>query len=168
MAKVTRRHLDRKAFLYVRQAVPCRDFERDDTGGQYALRARAVALGWPPERIVVIDSDIGRSGWNSGNREGFRRLLDEVGKGNAGLLMARDMSRFSRNLNDGGWRRLLWLCSLHDTLLLDEDAIFDLRNAEDRLLLGLEERTGSRRGGRARRPNPGRDAREAVDGRQGR
>ena len=117
--KVTTGHLSRDAYLYVRQSSLRQVFENvESTRRQYALRERAVALGWPTESIVVIDSDLGRSGAD-GDREGFQRLVADVGMGRAGIVLGLEVSRLARNSAD--WHRLLEICALSETLILDED-----------------------------------------------
>ena len=134
--KVTVSHQRRTAFLYVRQSTLRQVFENEEsTRRQYALRERALALGWPPEQIVVIDSDLGQSG-ASADREGFRHLVAEVGMGRAGIVLGLEVSRLARNNAD--WHRLLELCALSDTLILDEDGIYCPSDFNDRLLLGLK------------------------------
>jgi DNA invertase Pin-like site-specific DNA recombinase len=108
----------------------------ESTKRQYALRARATALGWADDRIVVIDSDQGESGASAAWREGFRRLVTDVGLGRAGIVMGLEVSRLARNNAD--WHRLLEICALADTLILDEDGVYDPKNFNDRLLLGLK------------------------------
>jgi DNA invertase Pin-like site-specific DNA recombinase len=108
----------------------------ESTKRQYALRGRAVALGWPDERIIVIDSDQGESGASASWREGFQRLVTEVGMGRAGIVMGLEVSRLARNNAD--WHRLLEICALADTLILDEDGVYDPAHFNDRLLLGLK------------------------------
>ena len=103
---------------------------------QYALRQRAVALGWPAEQIVVIDTDQGQSGASAADREGFQRLVAEVGLGKAGIVLGLEVSRLARNNAD--WHRLLEICALTDTLICDEDGLYDPADFNDRLLLGLK------------------------------
>ncbi len=135
--KVQASHLQRDAYLYVRQSSLQQVFEnQESTQRQYALRQRAVALGWPLERIVVIDSDLGKSGASCEDREGFQRLVAEVGMGQAGIVLGLEVSRLARNSSD--WHRLLEICALSDTLILDEDGIYDPSHFNDRLLLGLK------------------------------
>lgn len=135
--KVTANHLRRAAYLYVRQSTLRQVFENtESTQRQYALRNRAVALGWPIERIVVIDSDQGQSGASAADREGFQRLVTEVGLGRAGIVLGLEVSRLARNSAD--WHRLLEICALTQTLLLDEDGLYDPGHFNDRLLLGLK------------------------------
>lgn len=99
--KVQTRHLQRTAYLYVRQSSLRQVFENtESTKRQYALRQRAAALGWPPEKIVVIDCDQGLSGASAADREGFQRLVTEVGMGRAGIVMGLEVSRLARNSSD--------------------------------------------------------------------
>ena len=135
--KVTAGHLRRDAYLYVRQSTVRQVMENtESTQRQYALRQRAVALGWSLERIVVIDCDLGKSGASSEDREGFQRLVAEVGMGQAGIVLGLEVSRLARNSSD--WHRLLEICALSDTLILDEDGLYDPSHFNDRLLLGLK------------------------------
>jgi len=135
--KVTAAHLKRSAYLYVRQSTMRQVVENtESTHRQYALRQRAVALGWPEDRITTIDCDLGRSGASATEREGFQRLVGEVGMGQAGIVLGLEVSRLARNSAD--WHRLLEICALTDTLILDEDGIYDPAHFNDRLLLGLK------------------------------
>src|SRR5437764_211934 len=135
--KVNAGHLKRNAYLYVRQSTLRQVIENtESTKRQYDLRQHAVALGWPVERIVVIDSDLGQSGASAVDREGFQRLVAEVGMGRAGIVLGLEVSRLARNSTD--WHRLLEICALTDTLILDEDGIYDPAHFNDRLLLGLK------------------------------
>ena len=134
--KVTASHLERLAYLYVRQSTLRQVLENtESTKRQYALRERAVALGWPLDRIVVIDSDLGQSGANS-DREGFQKLVSAVGMGEVGIVLGLEVSRLARSSVD--WQRLLEICALSDTLILDEDGLYDPGHFNDRLLLGLK------------------------------
>lgn len=104
--KVTSAHLSRMAYLYVRQSTLRQVFENtESTQRQYALRERAVALGWPLDRIVVVDSDLGQSAATASDREGFQRLVTEVGLGHVGIVLGLEVSRLARNSTD--WHRLL-------------------------------------------------------------
>jgi DNA invertase Pin-like site-specific DNA recombinase len=135
--KVQGSHLKRNAYLYVRQSTLRQVFENtESTKRQYGLRQRAVALGWSEERIIVIDNDLGQSGASSADREGFQRLVSEVGVGHAGIVLGLEVSRLARNSMD--WHRLLEICAITDTLILDEDGIYDPAHFNDRLLLGLK------------------------------
>jgi DNA invertase Pin-like site-specific DNA recombinase len=135
--KVTARHLARNAYLYVRQSTVRQVLENtESTQRQYALRQRAIALGWPSDRVIVIDSDLGQSGASAVDREGFQTLVAEVGMGRAGIVLGLEVSRLARNSTD--WHRLLEICAFSDTLILDEDGIYDPAHFNDRLLLGLK------------------------------
>jgi DNA invertase Pin-like site-specific DNA recombinase len=134
--KVTADHLRRDAYLYVRQSTLRQVAENvESTQPQYALRDRAVAAGWPAERIHVIDNDLGKSGSSAIARDGFQHLVSEVALGKAGIVMGLEVSRLARNSAD--WHRLIELCSLSGTLILDEDGVYDPASFNDRLLLGL-------------------------------
>jgi DNA invertase Pin-like site-specific DNA recombinase len=135
--KVKASHLKRDAYLYIRQSTIRQVFENtESTKRQYGLRERAITLGWPMERIHVIDSDLGQSGASAVDRAGFQRLVSEVGMGRAGIVLGLEVSRLARNSTD--WHRLLEICALTDTLILDEDGIYDPSHFNDRLLLGLK------------------------------
>ena len=134
--KVTTSHLKRSAYLYVRQSTLRQVFENtESTKRQYALRQHAIALGWAQDQVVVIDTDLGQSGAST-DREGFQRLVTAVGMGQAGIVLGLEVSRLARNSTD--WHRLLEICALTDTLILDEDGIYDPAHFNDRLLLGLK------------------------------
>lgn len=135
--KVGADHLRRDAFLYVRQSSLRQVFENtESTKRQYALRDRAVAMGWPIERIHVIDSDLGLSGAQATGRDGFQHLVTEVAMGHAGIVLGLEVSRLARNNAD--WHRLLELAALSRTLIADEDGVYDPAHFNDRLLLGLK------------------------------
>jgi len=134
-------HLERGAYLYIRQSSMRQVIENvESTKRQYALRNRAIALGWDDDRIVVVDSDQGESVASAVWREGFQHLVAEVSMGRAGIVMGLEISRLARNNAD--WHRLLEICALADTLILDEDGVYDPSFINDRLLLGLK-RPGS-------------------------
>jgi DNA invertase Pin-like site-specific DNA recombinase len=135
--KVQPHHLDRGAYLYIRQSSMRQVMENvESTKRQYALRDRAIALGWRDDQIIVIDNDQGESGASAAWREGFQRLVTDVGMGHAGIVMGLEVSRLARNNAD--WHRLLEICALGDTLILDEDGVYDPTSFNDRLLLGLK------------------------------
>lgn len=135
--KVRAEHRARNAYLYVRQSTLRQVLENvESTKRQYALRERAVALGWDAQQIVVIDSDLGQSGASAADREGFQKLVTEVGLGRAGIVLGLEVSRLARNSTD--WHRLIELCALTNTLILDEDGVYDPGQFNDRLLLGLK------------------------------
>src|SRR5437867_12728742 len=135
--KITTAHLSRLAYLYVRQSTLRQVLENtESTQRQYALRQNAAALGWPLDRIIVIDTDLGQSGASAADREGFQRLVTEVSLGRAGIVLGLEVSRLARNSAD--WHRLLEICALTDTLILDEDGVYHPAHFNDRLLLGLK------------------------------
>lgn len=135
--KVQASHLKRNAYIYIRQSTLRQVFENtESTKRQYGLRQRAMALGWPEDRIIVIDCDLGQSGASSVDREGFQRLVAEVGVGHAGIVLGLEVSRLARNSTD--WHRLLEICAITQTLFGDEDGIYDPAHFNDRLLLGLK------------------------------
>src|ERR1700678_1936133 len=135
--KVQPHHLERGAYLYVRQSSMRQVIENvESTKRQYALRSRAIALGWRDDEIVVVDCDQGESGASAAWREGFQHLVAEVSMGRAGIVMGLEVSRLARNNAD--WHRLLEICALTDTLILDEDGVYDPAHFNDRLLLGLK------------------------------
>jgi DNA invertase Pin-like site-specific DNA recombinase len=134
--KVTASHLGRKAYLYIRQSSMQQVFANtESTERQYALRQRAVALGWQLEDIIVVDCDQGQSGASAADRQGFQNSVAEVGMGRAGVVLGLEVSRLARNNCD--WHRLLEICALSDTLIVDEDGIYNPCDFNDRLLLGL-------------------------------
>jgi DNA invertase Pin-like site-specific DNA recombinase len=135
--KVQPHHLENAAYLYIRQSSMRQVVENvESTKRQYALRGRAIALGWREDQIIVVDSDQGESGASAAWRQGFQQLVSEVGMGRAGIVMGLEVSRLARNNAD--WHRLLEICALTDTLILDEDGVYDPSNFNDRLLLGLK------------------------------
>src|SRR3990172_2842018 len=122
--KVRPTHLQRDAFLYVRQSTLQQVVHNtESTQRQYALRQRAVALGWSSEQVHVIDCDLGQSGASAADRAGFQQLVSEVSLGHAGIVLGLEVSRLARNSTD--WHRLLELCALSDSLILDEDGLYD-------------------------------------------
>jgi len=136
-SKVQARHLKRHAYLYIRQSSLRQVLEHtESTQRQYNLKQRAIALGWAHDQIVVVDNDQGLSGASAVDRAGFQTLVADVGLGRAGIVMGLEVSRLARNSTD--WHRLLEICALTDTLILDEDGIYDPAHFNDRLLLGLK------------------------------
>jgi DNA invertase Pin-like site-specific DNA recombinase len=136
-SKVRGSHLARTAYLYVRQSTLRQVINNTESAQrQYALRQRAIALGWEVEQIVVIDTDQGQSAASATDREGFQRLVAEVGMGRAGIVLGLEVSRLARNNAD--WHRLLEICAMTDTLILDEDGLYNPGEFNDRLLLGLK------------------------------
>ena len=135
--KVTAGHLARDAYLYVRQSSLHQVAHNTESSRrQYDLRGRAIALGWPAEQVIVIDVDQGHSGASAADREGFQRLVADVSLGKAGIVLGLECSRLARNNAD--WHQLLQLCSFTNTLICDEDGLYDPSSINDRLLLGLK------------------------------
>ncbi len=137
--KISSEHLARFAFTYVRQSTPAQ--VRNNTESrelQYELKERAVALGWPAERVRVIDSDLGISADSAAlaDREGFRELAGEVALGNVGLIVGVEVSRLARD--NSAWYQLLDVCAMTGALIADSDGIYDPGDHSDRLLLGLK------------------------------
>jgi DNA invertase Pin-like site-specific DNA recombinase len=135
--KVQADHLRRQAVVYVRQSTLQQvRGNRESTVRQYALVDRAKALGWPVDRVQTIDDDQGRSGAHADHRHGFKKLLAEIGAGQVGVVLALEASRLARSSAD--WHRLVEICVVTKTLLADESAVYDPRNPNDRLLLGVK------------------------------
>src|SRR3954452_7193910 len=136
LPKIRGRPLDRLAVVYVRQSSPHQvAAHRESADLQYQLRQRAVGLGWPDSRVLVIDVDQGISGPAIDNRPGFQRLLAEVSLGRDGIVFGREVSRLSRSNKD--WHQLLEVCALFQVLIGDADGVYDPTDYNDRLLLGL-------------------------------
>jgi len=136
-SKVQPHHRERLAVVYVRQSTAQQVLEhRESTALQYRLRDRAIDWGWPAERVLVIDDDQGQSGSSVEGRRGFQRLLAEVSLDHVGVVLGIEMSRLARSCKD--WHQLLELCALFGTLLADQDGLYDPRQYNDRLLLGLK------------------------------
>jgi DNA invertase Pin-like site-specific DNA recombinase len=136
-AKIQNWHLDRLAVVYVRQSSPHQVLHhRESRERQYALVNRAVALGWPRERVLTIDEDQGHTAKTSEGRSGFHRILAEVTMGHLGLVLGIEMARLARSNKD--WHQLLELCAVRGTILADEDGVYDPNDSNDRLLLGLK------------------------------
>jgi DNA invertase Pin-like site-specific DNA recombinase len=135
--KILDRHLDRLAIVYVRQSDLHQVLHhRESRERQYALADLAAAWGWPQDRILIIDDDQGKSGRTADRRGGFQRLLAEVTMDHVGLVLGIEMSRIARNNKD--WHNLLEICAVFGTLIADEDGVYDPRDPNDRLLLGLK------------------------------
>jgi DNA invertase Pin-like site-specific DNA recombinase len=136
-SKVTASHLRRDAYLYIRQSTLHQVANNtESTRRQYDLRGRAIALGWPAGHVVTIDVDQGHSGASAAGREGFQHLVAEVSLGKAGIVLGLECSRLARNNAD--WHQLLQICAFNNTLIMDEDGLYDPCNFNDRLLLGLK------------------------------
>lgn len=136
-SKIQPTHLQRRAIVYLRQSTLKQLHEhRESTVRQYALRQRAIELGWPDEQVQVIDEDLGQSGSSAQWRTGFQRLAEDVAHGQVGAIFALEASRLARSSAD--WHRLLDLCGLTDVVIIDERAVYMPRDYNDRLLLGLQ------------------------------
>jgi len=136
-AKISASHLARRAFVYVRQSTTNQVFHHAESARrQYALVDRALALGWSRAAIEVIDEDQGRSGASSEERTGFSRLVDAVAHGQVGAVLAVEVSRLARSSPD--WQRLLSLCAVAETVVVDEQAIYDPADRDDKLLLDIK------------------------------
>jgi DNA invertase Pin-like site-specific DNA recombinase len=135
--KVQPKHLDRLAVVYVRQSTPQQVFNnRESTDRQYALDRRALQLGWAPGRIEVVDEDQGHSGADAQGRAGFQSLLARIVQDQVGIVLGLEMSRLARSNKD--WHQLLETCAIFQTLLADQDGVYDPTDYNDRLVLGLK------------------------------
>jgi DNA invertase Pin-like site-specific DNA recombinase len=136
-SKVTAAHLSRPALLYIRQSTLKQVVHNTESAlRQYDLRGKAVALGWTADQVTVIDIDQGHSGASAADREGFQHLVAEVSLGRAGIVLGLECSRLARNSAD--WHQLLELCGMTGTLICDEDGLYDPRDFNDRLVLGMK------------------------------
>src|SRR5215468_7700148 len=136
-SKITPRHLERLAVVYVRQSHAVQIVKNpESTRVQYSLTDHAVALGWSRERVLVIDEDQGHTATTSAGRLGFQHLVAEVGLGHVGIILGFQMSRLARSCSD--WYQLMDACALFGTLLGDFDGVYDPATYNDRLLLGLK------------------------------
>jgi DNA invertase Pin-like site-specific DNA recombinase len=135
--KIAVSHLQRLAYIYVRQSSNKQVAQNKESQQyQYQLQHRAQALGWTAERIRVIDSDQGVSGKEAAGRSGFQELVAEVSLGRVGIVFGYEVSRLARNNRD--WYILLDLSAVFGTLIADDDGVYDARQYNDRLLLGLK------------------------------
>ena len=136
-SKVLATHRYRSAVVYVRQSTPGQvEHNTESTDRQYALRERAVRLGWARDAVRIIDADLGRSGASTAGRSGFAELTTLVGLGQVGIVLALEVSRLARNNSD--WYRLLDLAGMTNTLLADADGVYHPGLFNDRMLLGLK------------------------------
>jgi DNA invertase Pin-like site-specific DNA recombinase len=130
-------HLEKLAVVYVRQSSPKQVLEnRESRERQYAFADQAVAFGWPRERVLTIDEDLGKSGRTVEGRDGFQRLTTEVTLNHVGLVLGLEMSRLARSSKD--WHAFFEMCAIFGTLIADEDGVYDGNDPNDRLLLGLK------------------------------
>jgi DNA invertase Pin-like site-specific DNA recombinase len=136
-AKIQPTHHQRLAVVYIRQSDPKQVLKNRESGlNQRALKERLLELGWKQNRILLVDDDQGQSAKFTAGRDAFQRLVADVGLGKVGIIMGYEVSRLSRNNAD--WYRLLELCALFDTLIADVDGVYNPRDFNDRLLLGLK------------------------------
>jgi DNA invertase Pin-like site-specific DNA recombinase len=125
-SKILSAHLDKLAVVYVRQSTTHQVQEnRESTARQYAFAEHAIALGWPRERVLIIDEDLGKSGRTAEGRSGFQRLVSEVTLNHVGLVLGLEMSRLARSSRD--WHNLFEVCGICSTLLADEDGVYDAK-----------------------------------------
>lgn len=135
-SKIRKEHLERRAYVYVRQSSPKQVEEHlESKRRQYDFAQWAVAQGWAPERVVIVDQDQGTTGAIAGSRGGFGDLVAAVGRGEAGVVMSLEISRLARNSPD--WANLVYLCRWTNTLIVDEHGIHDPTVGTDRMILGL-------------------------------
>jgi len=134
---VTPQHLIRKAVIYIRQSHPNSAISHQESLRlQYALKQRAINLGWSEEGIQIIDSDLGLTATSAQHREGFKELVSQVTARQVGIILSYDVTRLSRNCSD--WYPLLDLCGYTNCLIADHDSIYDPSSPNGRLLLGLK------------------------------
>jgi DNA invertase Pin-like site-specific DNA recombinase len=130
-------HQQKMAFVYLRQSTMYQVIHNlESTNRRYALQEKALQLGWNHSRVRILDSDLGQSGSHASGREDFKLLVAEVSMGNVGAIFVLEASRLSRSSAD--WNRLLELCSLTRTLIIDQDGCYDPGLFNDQLLLGLK------------------------------
>jgi len=135
--KIAEHHRSRCAYVYLRQSTPGQVLHhQESTERQYALREKAQELGWSEASIRTLDRDLGKSGTQTAGREDFKTLVADVSMGQVGAVFALEASRLSRS--DLDWHRLLELCALTQTLVIDEDGCYDPGDFNDGLLLGLK------------------------------
>lgn len=135
-SKVSPSHLGRDAYVYVRQSTLTQVREHTESlERQYELASRAQGLGWPPQQVVIVDDDLGRSGAEATAREGFKSLVADVGLGKVGIILGIEVSCLARNNAD--WYQLLDLCAMTDTLIADGDGLYHPANFNDRLVPSL-------------------------------
>jgi DNA invertase Pin-like site-specific DNA recombinase len=136
-SKIENRHLERLAIVYVRQSSPQQVLEnRESRERQYAPAEFAQRLGWPADRVEVIDEDQGQSAKAADNRSGFQRLMTEVSMNHVGMVLGLELSRLSRCNKD--WHQLVDVCGIFKTRLCDQDGVYDPLDSNDRLLLGMK------------------------------
>jgi DNA invertase Pin-like site-specific DNA recombinase len=136
-SKIADQHLSRIACIYIRQSTPGQvRFNQESTERQYNLKNKAQALGWSPEKIRILDRDLGQTGAHTAKREDFKTLVSDVAMGQVGAIFSLEASRLARSNKD--WHRLLELCSITSTLVIDEDGCYDPSEFNDSLVLGMK------------------------------
>jgi len=136
-SKIGPKHLQKNAYVYLRQSTPSQIMNnKESTDRQYRLKDKALAIGWEEEKIIIIDEDLGLSGKSANWRNGFQYLISEVSMAKSGVVLALEVSRLARNSAD--WHRLLEICAMTDTLIIDEDGVYDPIHFNDRFLLGMK------------------------------
>ena len=137
ISKILRAHKEKSAYIYIRQSsVQQVRHHQESTERQYALKTKALELGWPEEKIRTLDGDLGMSGAQIGGREDFKTLVADDTMRKVGAVFALEASRLARSNAD--WHRLLEICAFTDTLILDEDGCYNPADFNDQLLLGLK------------------------------
>ena len=136
-AKASSQQLQKTAYIYVRQSTMGQvRHHRESTERQYALKNKAMNLGWTENVIQVLDGDLGRSGASMVGRTDFKTIVADVSLGKAGAVFALEASRLARSNAD--WHRLIEICGITSTLIVDEDGCYDPSDFNDGLLLGLK------------------------------
>ncbi len=131
------RHLDRKAIIYIRQSSPHQVLSNQESLRlQYALKQRALNLGWQTDNIAIIDADLGITGAFAQGRAGYQDIVSQVTQGQVGIILSYEVQRLSRNCSD--WYPLLDICAYKDCLIADCDGVYDPATPNGRLLLGLK------------------------------
>ncbi len=137
ISKIQQSHLQKPAYIYIRQSTMGQvRHHQESTERQYALRDKALQLGWSANLIRILDRDLGLSGTQMADREDFQVVIADVSMRKVGAVISLEASRLSRSNTD--WHRLLELCAYTDTLIIDEDGIYNPADFNDQLLLGLK------------------------------
>ena len=158
-SKIQIHHRQKMAYVYLRQSTMAQVYHhQESTHRQDALKDRALELGWPPDQIRVLDADLGQSGTQMNNRQDFKTLVADVSLEKVGAVFALEASRLSRSCSD--WHRLLEICSLTGTLIVDADGCYDPADFNDQLLLGLKGHHVSSRTAFYPRAPPGRQTQQ--------
>ncbi|QIE29540.1 recombinase family protein [Caballeronia sp. SBC2] len=160
--KITPQHQSKPAYIYIRQSTLAQvRHHQESTERQYALRDKALALGWPQTAIRILDRDLGQSGAQMTGREDFKTLVADVSMGNVGAVFALEVSRLARSNLD--WHRLLELCALTHTLVIDADGCYDAGDFNDGLILGSQRYDGTGGAPFLARAPPGRQTQQGEE-----